>query len=132
MTDLLDSGSCAVANTKISLFKDRWQDSDPARSTGRTQTRLTKGTDAIKAFFTLLCLRTVNKNLPIANLGVAAYGMVKGGRDFAPDFRYSGSVRYMFSGDRSVVVAPLTALVAFTKKSRWITGDGDSGKGSFD
>ena len=69
------------------------------------------------------------QNNTIANLCVAAYDMVKGGRDFG----YSDSVRYMFSGDRSVVVAPLVALVAFTKKSRWITaGDGDSGKGSFD
>ena len=67
------------------------------------------------------------QNNTIANLCVAAYDMVKGGRDFG----YSDSVRYMFSGDRSVVVAPLVALVAFTKKSRWITaGDGDSGKGS--
>ena len=75
-----------------------------------------------------MCSRTaVGKNNTIANLCVAAYDMVKGGRDFG----YSDSVRYMFSGDRSVVVAPLIALVAFTKKSRWITaGDGDSGKGS--
>ena len=47
--------------------------------------------------------------------GLAIFGLRKGCRDFSPDYKFTSSLRYMFSGDRSIVAVDTASLLEWAK-----------------
>ena len=104
------------------------------KRSGRTHSRLQQNLDTVLQVLSPLTrivpARKASADLPTqvsALMGIAAYGVEKGSTDFRPDYMFMNSARYMFSGDRSVVMAPAGELVAFVKKELLISeGDVDA------